>query len=167
MAHILGNGPPGGLYQVLVVAAVIFPPKDAFTAYVVFVGTDTRPPWRLFTTRGYRHVFVMVPVYPEGTSLLAAEYVMCLNPQTNCIQHSVVKISARDAAQHFLKEGATCVIKVRVDRRGLAPYIPRGLQTCVSVVKSVLGVAAWYVWTPQHLARWLVRNGGQIIEKET
>ena len=145
----------------------MFPPREAFTAYVVFVGADHRRPWRIFTRRGWRHVFVCIPVYYPEPSLTAEQYTMIIDPRTNCIQPDLVFVPVKKAAQYFLSEGATAVIKVRVDRRGLPPYMARGLQNCVSVVKAVLGVAAWYVWTPEHLARWLIRNGGQIIEKET
>jgi len=130
------------------------------------MGSEMRSPWRLWCRRGWRHVFVCLPVYYPEPSLTADEYTLAIDPRSYCIQPDVAFVPAREAAQHFLKEGATAVIKVRVDRRGAPPYIPRGLQTCVSVVKSVLGVAAWYVWTPEHLARWLVKNGGQLIEKE-
>ncbi len=140
--------------------------RQRFTAYVVFVGADHRRPWRIFTRRGWRHCFICIPIYYPEPGLNAAEYTLIINPKVNCIQPDVVFVPVKQAAQHFMNEGCTTVIKWRVDRKGMPAYVPRGVQNCISVVKAILGVAAWYVWTPEHLARWLVRNGGQIIEKE-
>lgn len=109
---------------------------------------------------------MLLPAYFPEPGLNSDEYTIVLDPRTNCLQHHFTAQPVEDVVQKLLAEGATCAIKYRVSRRGAPWYIPRGLQNCVSVVKSVLGVAAWYVWTPQHLARWLLRNGGQMIERK-
>ncbi len=140
--------------------------SERFTAYVVFMGADHRRFWRMFTGRGWRHVFVCVPVYWPEPGLNAEEYTLIFDPKANCLQHHFTAQPVSDVVQKLLDEGATCAIQYRVRRKGLPWYIPRGVQNCVSVVKSVLGVAAWYVWTPKHLAYWLLRNGGQLIERQ-
>lgn len=141
--------------------------SPSFTGYAVFLGADHRRFWRIFTRRGWRHCFVMVPVYWPKPGLNAEQYTMIIDPRANCIHPQVVFMPPEEMAQNLLRDGATCVVKFKAIRKGLPFYVPRGVQNCVSVVKAVLGVAAWYVWTPQHLATWLFRNGGQLLEKET
>lgn len=64
----------------------------------------------------------------------------------------------------MLDEGFTAAFSVPVDHDYQTDYIARGLLTCVSLVKAIIGVRAWYVWTPEHLARYLARAGATIIK---
>ncbi len=66
----------------------------------------------------------------------------------------------------MLDSGYTAAISVPVDHDYKTDYVPRGLLTCVSVVKAIIGVRAWYVWTPEHLARYLARMGGEVITRK-
>lgn len=140
--------------------------NDRFTAWVVFTGGDHRRFWRIFTRRGWRHCFVVLPVYHPEPGIGASEFSQVINQTTNRIDAKVFFQSPKSCAESFLKDGAKCVVKIRVDRRKLPNYVPRGFLTCVSLIKAILGVGAWYVWTPEHLARWLLRNGGELIWRE-
>jgi hypothetical protein len=71
-----------------------------------------------------------------------------------------------ELAREALKDGATCVVKIAIDQKFTGAYVPRGLLTCVSLIKAALGLKAWFVWTPEHLARYLLRSGGSLIERE-
>ncbi|HKY44898.1 MAG TPA: hypothetical protein VJM50_17530, partial [Pyrinomonadaceae bacterium] len=51
------------------------------------------------------------------------------------------------------------------DQKFSGKYLPRGLLTCVSLTKALLSIGAWHVWTPEQLARWLLQNGGEIMER--
>lgn len=49
----------------------------------------------------------------------------------------------------------------------LGAWRPRGLFTCVSVVKAALGIGAPHVWTPWQLHCWLLRHGGMLLPAGT
>lgn len=139
--------------------------RKRFTAYVVFMGAEHRRFWRLFTRRGWRHVFIVLPAY-RSASLGGEVISQVINPILHCVEADVFFNHPAKLAQEALKEGATAVIKIRIDRTFKRDYVPRGLFTCVTVVKAILGIAAWYVWTPEHLARYLLRHGGQLVERD-
>jgi hypothetical protein len=139
--------------------------RKRFTAYVFFQGAEHRRFWRIFTRRGWRHVFVVLPVY-RSASLADDVASMVINPVLHCVETDVYFHHPAKLAQEALRDGVTCVIKIRIDRSFKRDYVPRGLFTCVSLIKSILGISAWYVWTPEHLARFLLRNGGQLVERD-
>lgn len=141
---------------------MFFPTRQRFTAFVVFAGADHRRFWRIFTKRGWRHCFVIIPIYYPEPGLMAEQYSLIIDQRTNHTAVDVFFQSPKSVADEALQRGATCVIKFEVDRKDYRDYVPRGFLTCVSIVKSVLGIGAWYVITPEHFARWLLRNGGKL-----
>ena len=141
--------------------------RKRYTAYVVFQGAEHRRAWRIFTRRGWRHCWLIMPAKVSGVSLFAEQSTVMINPGTDHIAVDFVQRSPKALAQDALAEGATCVIKIRIDQKFTGAYVPRGLLTCVSLIKAALGLRAWYVWTPEHLARHLLRVGGELITRET
>lgn len=141
--------------------------RERFTAWVVFQGAEHRRFWRIFTGRYWRHCFVIVPYYFPKPGLNAKVFSQIVNPITFCVKVGVIDMHPQELAKKLLDEGYTAVIKVPVDHDYKTDYIPRGLLTCVSLVKAIIGVRAWYVWTPKHLARYLVRNGCEMMKRET
>lgn len=139
--------------------------RRRFTAFVIFQGAEHRRAWRIFTRRGWRHCLLVLPVYYPDQSLSAKRFSLVINPVTWCVQSDVYFETPDRMAQEALREGATCVIKIPIDLAFDRDYVPRGLLTCVSLIKAILGISAWYVWTPEHLARWLLRNGGELVGK--
>lgn len=87
-----------------------------------------------------------------------------INPLGFAVAVDQVDLLAVDAAKHALASGATLALSWKVDLVPRREFVPRGLLTCVSVVKAVLGISAWFVLTPEHLARWMIRNGAQRLE---
>lgn len=145
---------------------MIPPARQRFTAFVVFQGAEHRRAWRIFTRRRWRHCLVIVPVYYPAPSLTADVYALVINPITFCVRFDMVWRKPRDLVDEMLDEGYTAAIAVPVDHDYKTDYVPRGLLTCVSLVKAVIGVRAWYVWTPEHLARYLARRGCEIIQRK-
>lgn len=139
--------------------------RKRFTAFVIFQGAEHRRFWRVFTRRGWRHVLIVIPVYYPEQSLAAERFSLVIDPLAWGVRTDVLFEAPADLAQEALKEGATAVIKYRVDQKFERDYVPRGLFTCVTLIKSLVGIAAWYVWTPEHLARYLLRNGGELVER--
>lgn len=140
--------------------------RQRFTAFVVFQGAEHRRAWRIFTRRGWRHCFVVIPIYYPEPSLTADVYSLIINPITCFVRQDVIFMPPRDLVNQLLEQGYTAAVAVPVDHDYKIEYIPRGLLTCVSLVKALIGVRAWYVWTPEHLARYLLRNGAELIKRK-
>jgi len=140
--------------------------RKRYTAYVVFQGAEHRRAWRIFTRRGWRHCWLIIPANPPRHSLFAKSASILIGSQTDHVSVDFVQRPALELAQAALEDGVTCVIKIAIDQKFTGAYVPRGLLTCVSLVKAALGLKAWFVWTPEHLARYLLRNGGRLIERE-
>lgn len=140
--------------------------RKRFTAYVVFKGAEHRRFWRIFTRRGWRHVFVVIPVYFPEPGLAAIQYCQIINPTMEDLRADVVYKPADQVCADLLDDGATCVIRFPVDQKFTGRYIPRGLLTCVSLVKALISVDAWWILTPEQLANYLLRNGGSLMERE-
>lgn len=141
--------------------------RKRYTAYVVFQGAEHRRAWRIFTRRGWRHCWLVLPAFYPAPGLGAERYSVMINPGTDHVAIDVLFRSPKSIVDAALSEGATCAIKIAIDQKFTGAYVPRGLLTCVSLIKAALGLKAWYVWTPEHLARHLLRNGGEIITGET
>lgn len=109
---------------------------------------------------------MIVPYYYPKPGLNARVFSQIINPITFCVMAEVIDKHPQELAKELLDEGYTAVIKVPVDHDYKTDYIPRGLLTCVTLVKAIIGVRAWYVFTPKHLARYLVRNGCEIMKRE-
>lgn len=139
--------------------------RKRFTAYVIFTGSENRRWWRIFVRPGWRHVSIVLPAYPAGQSLMrpAASQFVCM--WTDHVRSDVLPQTPTAVCEAALKDGATCVISIAVDQKFSGRYVPFGLLTCVSLVKAMIGCKAWYVWTPEQLARWLLQNGGTLMEK--
>ena len=141
--------------------------QERLTAWVIFKGGEHRNFWRIFTRRGWRHCYVVIPAYDPAPGLNADCHSIIVEPSTNHVNIGIHWRSPSDVVERVLSDGATCVMKFHVDRRKNRSYVPRGPITCVTLAKAVLGVNAWHVWTPEQLARWIARNGGVMVTKET
>ena len=65
------------------------------------------------------------------------------------------------AVAHFLAEPLISdIVKINVRLATDGTVILRGIGTCVSAVKTVLGIRAWYILTPLQLRRYLLGLGG-------
>jgi hypothetical protein len=107
-------------------------------------------PWyiRLFV-RGFSHVYAMRDY--NGVTLIidhnARGLIVDVSavPATNCVR----LLNAR---------GTDTVLAVAGRLKN--SYTQRGVQSCVSIVKSLLGIKAWHILTPQQLHDYLLENGG-------
>lgn len=107
---------------------------------------------------------IVLPAYYPAPSLTADCYSIIINPITFCIRVDMVWQRPRDLVDAMLADGYTAAFAVPVDHDYKTDYIPRGLLTCVSVVKALLGIRAWHVWTPEQLATYLARRGCALIK---
>jgi hypothetical protein len=134
------------------------PSKNAVLWYVAFSprATHLMPWWvRLFTRDNFQHCYAFRDY--NGITLIVNHIAQgLLVDATNVKAVDCAKAIARD-------KGETIVLFAsRLKPR----YTPRGVQSCVSVVKALIGLAAWRVWTPQGLYQYLIDNGGVVIWAE-
>ena len=143
-------------------------PRHRRTVYVVFQESDARPWWRFWTSAGYRHVWAFAPVYYPEEGLLATRYAVKFEPLAWGIDWTQVWFEDPDAiAQAFYRAGVHAIIKTTVDfpPRGRPPFV-RGLITCVSMMKTAMGITAPTIWTPKQLCVYMLRHGGELVERE-
>lgn len=140
--------------------------RRRFTAYVVFQGADHRRWWRIFTRRGWRHCYIVLPDHRHGASLFRSPGSIVINPWVSFVRFDCFDRTPAEICAEVLADGATCAIAFPVDQKFSGAYVPRGLLTCVSLIKAMIGCNAWHVWTPEQLAKWLLRNGGKLMEQE-
>lgn len=139
--------------------------RKRYTAWVVFQGSENRRFWRFFLRRGWRHVYVIIPAYYPEPGLNAVAYSQIISQWTDHVRADVVFMHPNAVAEAALREGATAVIKFAVDQKFTGRYSPLGLLTCVGLTKALIGCKSWATWTPERLAQWLLRNGGELVEK--
>lgn len=141
--------------------------RKRFTAYVLFQGAEHRRWWRIFTRRGWRHCYLILPAYLPGASLLDKPGSIIINPWIGFIRVDYSPQTPQAICRQMVEEGATCAIEIPVDQKFSGAYVPRGLLTCVSMIKAMIGCNAWNVLTPEQLARWMLRHGGKTMEFPT
>lgn len=140
--------------------------RKRFTAYVVFQGAEHRRWWRIYTRRGWRHCYLILPAYEPNASLFARPASIVVNPWIGYLRVDYLPETPGELCRRLLDDGATCVIELPVDQKFSGAYVARGLLTCVSLIKAVIGCNAWHVWTPEQLARWMLRHGGKMMERD-
>ena len=119
--------------------------------WVVF-SDDTDIPLLRLLRRGFRHCFV---VAGEGGCWVAYD------PLAHCTQLEFLDVPDGFDVPRWLEDQGMTVLKLREERgeppRSLLPPLP---FTCVEAVKRLVGLRAWWVFTPWQLYRALVRMGG-------
>lgn len=72
-------------------------------------------------------------------------------------------ILAEEAIARLLSDNiVTVILEVDADLESRVPFFLRGLITCVTVTKAMLGVHAWWIWTPRQLYKYLLRHGARL-----
>ncbi len=128
------------------------PPEQWRLGEFLVVFEDSDPderwrPWRLVTKRGFRHCWA---AYNDGPGWLR------INPTANGIMVERSLLSTSELMEFHGQQAETRVLYLcsRRPRR----FLGRGLLTCVSVVKQILGVRAAWAITPYGLYRHLLKR---------
>lgn len=107
--------------------------------------------WRVFTRPGWRHVGLLVREL--GTNRWTV-----VNFLYSCVD--VAGVDSDDPEGRLRNAGFRVmrVTALRETRR----VTPRGIMTCVSLTKAILGIRAWRVMTPEGLYRYLAARKGVV-----
>jgi hypothetical protein len=134
------------------------PSKNAMLWFVVFSRSSSYlTPWwvRLFTRNNFQHCYAFRDYH--GITLI-------VNHVAQGLLIDATNVKARDCARAWAADKGDTVVLFASQ---LKPrYTPRGVQTCVSVVKSVIGLGAPRILTPQQLYQYLIDNGGVVLWAE-
>lgn len=133
--------------------------------FVVFADKpgERRHFWDTFTDPGFRHCWAFWPIYYPAGSLFATRWVQKLELQRSHLDCDTGFITPEQAVAQFSSAPTTMILSLDVDYGHNMRYTPDLWQSCVSVLKALLGCRAFPVFTPKQLARWMIRQGAAVV----
>jgi hypothetical protein len=119
-----------------------------FADEVILEGANPAPwPIRWLTSVGFRHVFAFT-AGEQGTQII--------DPMWSGLDVRWSPFTPDQCAQACLDTHHRVLKLAKFENRS---YPLRGVITCVSVVKAVVGLRAWMAITPRQLYRELIKQG--------
>lgn len=115
--------------------------------YVAFIGTNTNNWYEKIEKQGFNHVIIF---YQHDDS-----YYTILEHVKTFVNFGVVE---KDALDEFLKDAIVLRVKSkRIVRPKWWWWIPTP-DTCVTIVKQVLGVRKPFIWSPYQLYKHIIKE---------
>lgn len=121
--------------------------------YIVFTDAGRWNFWDVFTSPGWRHCMA---VRWDGYNWLA------IDPIGSMLHVDVLDYTEKDDVPRLLASQGHKVVYIRKQQND--KFIMRGMMTCVTITKHLLGIRAWWVMTPKQLAKHLVRKHNGIFK---
>ena len=121
--------------------------------FVVFTDSGRWNLWDIATSKGFRHCFA---VRWDGFNWI------CVDPLGSWLEVQVMPYGHEDNVPQMMLELGHKVVYVRKQRKN--KLILRGLMTCVSIMKHLIGVNAYWVVTPKQLYNYLRKRNHVIFE---
>lgn len=140
-------------------------PDLRFRRYFILFRRSRIPMWwSIFTTSKLAHCSIIEAVhYPDG-GYLCVDYCIHVDTCLGLTNQEVYWDSPESMIAKSLVEGElTAVAVIEVEKKYRRGYIPFGLFTCVTIVKSILGVHRWWIQTPKQLLAHLERRGATVL----
>lgn len=116
------------------------------TYHVVFYESKGTSAW---WTRGLDQRYVHVEVWWH----IGDDYWVAVRPN-----HCYLACDVMQGAPRVGENGVSGVHAVEALRSRTSPMVPVGLKTCVTVVKSVIGLRAAWILTPRQLQHYLSKK---------
>jgi len=124
--------------------------------YIVFADGGRWHIWDIFTSPGYRHCFA---IRWDGFNWVLIE------PFGSWLEVQVMPYGPKDNVPQLMVSLGHKVMYIRKSRQN--KFIMRGILTCVTIMKHLLGIRAWWILTPKQLAKYLERKYNGIYETES
>jgi hypothetical protein len=141
--------------------------RERVPFYVVFQSAPERSPWQLWTSPAFRHCWAFRPIWFPEQGLAADEFTLKIEFPEGQVDVAVWWTETDETVETYLAEPlVTDILRVVVDVDSKMGYMPKGLLTCVSGLKALLGVRAWWVLTPRQLYQHLLRRGARSMRWE-
>lgn len=135
------------------------------TYYVVFQKSFYDRPWHILCQNGYEHVWVFYPKFLGPPGLLTHQRTIKIEPLATFLDTDYWNADPESIAQEFIKEDyIKDIVKIVLPLRRSVHYNIRGIINCVTIIKFVIGLTKWFVFTPQQLRRCLLRMGGRSMK---
>lgn len=96
---------------------------------------------------------------------MAPRITLKMEAQSSNIDFDVWHADPKEVAEAFLPF-STDILQITLPFKTSLRYYPRGIITCVSIVKSAMDIKAWRVLTPEHLYRYLLKIGAKSLKGE-
>ena len=138
------------------------------TAHVVFQGGLDQALPIPFTSPGWRHCWIMLPVYYPEPGLMAEVFTKKIESLRWGVDTAVWWRSPEVVSKAFYEAGVTAIVEFpfSIPPKNPRDVVWRGPLTCVTLTKAILQINDWRVWTPKQLFAYLVRHGGSIASHE-
>lgn len=133
--------------------------------YVVFAPSGFNRIWSVFCPTAYRHCWVFWPNYLGPPGLLTPKVTLKTESLSAMLDIDVWYQDPDEIARQFLK-GATDILTLTLPYKSALRYTPRGLITCVSMVKAVMNLNAWWILTPRQLYIYLKQAGARSLKEK-
>ena len=115
--------------------------------YIAFGHSDVRHFWDVFTQKGFRHCCAFKW---DGFNWLLVD------PLGQCLDITILPYTSEDDVPRIFRQAGWTVIRYK---KTIKPkFIFRGMLTCVTVCKQLLGIKAAWVVTPKQLHNYIQRR---------
>ena len=115
--------------------------------YLGFGDSDIPHFWDVFTRKGFRHCFAF---NWDGYNWILVD------PLGQSLNVEVLPYGSEDNVPHIFKQAGYTIIRYK--QKDNTKFIFRGMLTCVTVCKQVLGIKAAWVVTPWQLHNYIQRR---------
>jgi len=133
--------------------------------YIVFQKSFFNRPWQCFTWNNYEHTWVFFEKYLGEPGLMTPRGTIKVEPLSNFIEADYWNAEPEIVATEFLTQKHIIdIVRIGLPWKSKVTYTFRGFIGCVTVVKAILGLKAWWVMTPQQLRRYLIKLGGRSLK---
>ena len=116
--------------------------------------------WHYFYSKKYSHAYLMIDydgVMVEYNPLLTKFHTEIFKAlDIDSYISAVQKYEHNSPIQEVLEFNISTDIPPR--------YIPRGLYSCVSIIKSIIGINDWFIITPKQLSKYIKKNYKYIMK---
>ena len=133
--------------------------------YVVFAQSHHNRVWSAFCGPAFRHCWVFWASHIGPPGLLTPKATIKMESLSAMLDIDVWYEDPNEIAHQFLP-GATDILTLTLPFKSAMCYTPRGMITCVSVVKAVMNLKAWWILTPQQLYIYLAGKGAKSLKKQ-
>jgi hypothetical protein len=136
--------------------------------WVVFSRSKAGSFWTPFTGGEMAHCWAFRGHWVEGSpGLMHTRWTLKVEASRCLLDLDYWFADPDEVAAAFLEDDSVVdIMAVTVDVDAAKAYVPRGLMTCVSVVKAALQVGEWWVLTPRQLREYLLQHGGRSLREE-
>ena len=115
--------------------------------YIAFGDSEIPHFWDVFTKKHFRHCCAFKW---DGFNWILVD------PLGQCLDVNIMPYTSEDDVPHIFREAGWTVIRYKKTIKD--KFIFRGMLTCVTVCKQVLGIKACWVVTPWQLHNYIQRR---------